>query len=119
MWRSVVALLAAPSVVLAEQTIGYALLTPACQHQAGAWLHTLPVAALLLLAGLGWLAFGELQRERGRAVLPDDEPKPADSDRPERNATFFATLALGIVALSALTVLALWLPHWLLSPCVT
>ena len=105
------ALLLAPLLALAEQSIVYALSTPACQSQRAAWLHGVPlafVAATLFLTAMAW---GEARRLAGGA------PPHLDADRRALRRYFLACVATGLGALSSLAIVAMWLPQWVLSPC--
>ena len=101
------ALLLAPALALAVQTIGYVLTPLACARQSGEWLHAVPALALvavLAMTSSAWAAAGAA----GRA--------PADAEAMQRR--FVAQAAAGVGAISALVVLALWWPMWQLSPCI-
>lgn len=101
------ALLVAPSLVLAVQGLGYALTPIACARQAGAWLHAVPALALAAVLAMTLAAW------RAAAAA---EHGAAESARSQ--GRFVAQAALGVGALSALVVLALWWPIWQLSPCL-
>jgi hypothetical protein len=93
------ALLIAPLLVLAEQVLAYALTPALCAVQRGEWLHM--VAAVFTLASV------VLTLLAARAMHSTDPPQ-----------RFFARLGTGVGALSTLVLLALWLPKWVLEPCI-
>jgi hypothetical protein len=93
------ALLIAPLLVLAEQALAYALTPALCAAQRGEWLHA--VAAVFTLA-CSALTLAALRKLRS-------------ADPSQR---FFARLGSGVGALSTVVLLALWLPKWVLEPCI-
>ena len=108
------ALLLAPLLALGVQSIAYSLVTPSCAHQDGGTLHLLSAATLLLavlataIAGVGW--------RRAHAT----RPRPADAgavDLEGGRDLFLARVATLVGAFSALTIAAMWIPVWFLSPC--
>lgn len=104
-------LLLAPLLALAQQSVTYALVAPACASQRGAWLHAVSAAFVLATALLTLMAAREVQRTDD-AVLATRGP-----DATFRRRHLVAWLATGIAALSTLVCLAMWWPQWLLSPC--
>jgi hypothetical protein len=93
------ALLIAPLLVLAEQALAYALTPALCAAQRGEWLHA--VAAVFTL---------------GSAVLTLPAARLMRSADPMQR--FFARTGTGVGALSTVVLLALWLPKWVLEPCI-
>lgn len=112
--RSWPALLLAPLLVLGLLSLAYSLVTPACAHQGGEGLHALAGATLLLsvaLTGLawhGWRAARGLHRGAGDML----------ADRAGASDLFLSRVATLLGAFSSLTVAALWIPLWLLPPCL-
>lgn len=110
------ALLLSPSIALANLTLTYALVTPACTHQHTTWLHaaTLLSAALSLLFTI--LAGMEWQRVR----LPPGATASALDE--ERNITarqqFVALVSVWCGCFFTATILAQWMAQWVLSPCL-
>lgn len=102
------ALLLAPSLVLAALGINYALVTPVCERLMDlAWLHAVFAASLLLcvlFAGLAW-------RNWSKAV------RYAELNRKRERKSLVALLGALLASLSALVLVAQWLPLWVLSPC--
>jgi hypothetical protein len=108
------ALLIAPMLALAEQSIVYALSTPACQTQREAWLHAVPllfVALTLLLSAMAWA-----EARRQQRLLPNTIP---DADGAHVGHLLFAWLGVASGALSSLVIVAMWIPQWVLSPCAS
>jgi len=104
--RTWFALLAAPVLALADQGIAYAAAGWTCAHQ-----HTLAGHALhgIFFVACAAAAFAAWQPRRATATATADE---AASRR-----RFLDGVATGTAALSALVILAMWIPAWLLSPC--
>src|SRR5215207_481347 len=111
--RTFLALIAAPSIALACQSIMFALVTPSCSIQTRLLVHLVGAASLAAAALLALLARGDwLSRERLLAGGPDsDTPDPLNARR------FLAAVATAVAALSALVILMMWLAAWVLSPC--
>jgi hypothetical protein len=102
-------LLAAPTAVLATQSIDYALIRLACASGAQWPMHAVSVAAFAFCAFSAWLAHRRWRAERSLGA-------PAYAPRVARPG-FFALMATIIGALSALIQLAMWFPQWLLPAC--
>ena len=104
--RTWLALLAAPILLLWDQSIAYALSGWACATQHIAPMHAVHFgfAALTLAATIMAVT---LWRETARA--------PAGPSNARRH--FLAGLAVASGAFSTLVILALWIPNWMLSPC--
>ncbi|HEY9024744.1 MAG TPA: hypothetical protein VIO33_22960 [Burkholderiaceae bacterium] len=94
------ALLLAPLLALLEQALAYALSTPLCQRQMGPWLHLVPAVSLVLVLVCSALALVDWRRRAGQ---------PA--------GRFISGVSLGMGALCALTIAAMWVPIGWLSPC--
>jgi len=112
--KSVIALVLAPTVVLATQSTLYAMVTPSCSAQMRLDLHLAAAVALAVVLVLGVLAFGESSLRRG-------EPGSHDSDeaRTPVPGRFVANCACAVAALSGLVILAMWFALWVLSPCTS
>jgi hypothetical protein len=110
--RTWLALIVAPSLTLACLGVNYALVStmaPACTAVSVAPLNGVSVAsfAVCVVATIGaWLRWRSM-----RGGLPSHS-----TARPAR-AGFVASVAIGLGVLSALSVLAIAIPQWLLSPC--
>jgi hypothetical protein len=109
------ALLIAPLLALAEQSIVYALATPTCQTQREAWLHGVPFGFVVLTLALTAMAWREARRLRRTSA----DAGHVDTDARELRRYFLARVAVWCGALSSLVIVALWLPQWVLSPCAS
>ena len=107
------ALLLTPLLALGMQSLAYSLVTPSCAGQSGATMHAVAAAALLLaialtaLAGVAWRHASAATRQR--ADTQKDREGPRD--------LFISRTATLVGAFSSLTIAAMWIPLWLLSPC--
>jgi hypothetical protein len=106
------ALLGAPLLVLTDLSVAYALVTPACARQSAMLLHLVSLWFLVLTILLAIQAARLSRRLRTQDVLPD-------SDHAGNRRYQMALIATGVAALSALVIVARWIPQWLLSPCVS
>ena len=103
------ALLVAPILALTDQSVAYAMTGWACAHQQAFALHG--VHLVFFAATItGTIAAWGLWR--------------ATSPSRTRNETlarrhFLAGLATASGALSALAIAAMWIPNWVLSPCLS
>ena len=103
------ALLAAPILALTDQSIAYAMTGWACAHQQAVALHGVhlvffaaSVAGTIAAWGL-WRATS-LSQTRSETLA---------------RRHFLAGLATASGALSALAIAAMWIPNWVLSPCLS
>lgn len=101
-----------PALLLALQSFNYALLQPMCSREHGAWLHLFPLLALAAVLVATLLAAREMRRLTQRLQAPG-----VHDDGTLVRRRFTARMGTGIGALTLLSVLALWIPQWLLSPC--
>ena len=106
------ALLGAPSIVLACLSLNYALVTPACRLGGHALLDGVSGASAIVCVAATLLAWQRWHDARRKLALPT----PDTGDRPAR-AGFIAAVAAGVGALSVLSVIAISIPQWLLSAC--
>ena len=105
--RTWFALLAAPLLALADQTISYAAADWTCAHH-GTWVaHAVHAAFFVACAASCVLAW-----QLWRATVP------AQADEAHARRHFLAGIATGSAALSGVVVLAMWIPNWWLSPCL-
>ena len=123
--RSWPALLLAPLIALADLSVVYSLVTPACMRQDRSGLHAVAAASLVIVLALTMLAWRAWRDETGRvhghamaamAQGPRDVTR-ADGDAAADRQRFVALIAVLVGALSGWVCVALWLPIWLLSPC--
>jgi len=105
------ALLVAPSLVLVDLMIAYALVTPTCARQQDEMLHWVSIGFLLISLLLTALAATQARRLQ-RAQLVH-----VDGDHADNRAYFIARVATWVGALSSLVIAARWIPQWVLSPC--
>ena len=103
------ALLLAPSLALASQSIIYALVTPSCKGQSTLALHAVSAVTLLVCAAFTWIA--------GHNWKTAPEPQPDDAAA--RRPAFIAMVSCLVGALSCLVIAAMWFPQWVLSPCAS
>jgi len=99
----------APFLALADQSVAYALVQWGCHAQQTTSLHL--VHAAFLLAALATLVPAwpaAMRRPVPDAALPGD-----NHDREH----FLSVVALMVGSLSALVIVGLWIPQWVLSPC--
>ena len=100
------ALLLAPVLALMDQAVAFAVTGHACATQS-AWLvhltHMLFLLGIFALGGLAWTPF--------RASLAQGNTRS--------QAGFVARVAFPVACLSSLGVLWMWLPVWLISPCIS
>lgn len=110
--KSWLALVLAPSVALATQSVMYSMVTPACGTQTRLQLHLLAAVALAVVLVLSVFAFSESSLRR-------PEPGSMDSDEGHRPARerFLANMAAAVGALAALVIVAMWFTAWVLTPC--
>ena len=105
------ALLLAPSLVLIDLTVAYAMVTPTCARQHEQILHLISGGFLAASLLLTILAVAETRRaQTGEAVH-------VDADDAENRQYFIACVAVWTAALSSLVIAARWIPQWVLSPC--
>jgi hypothetical protein len=106
--RSALALVLAPLLALADQSAAYSVVQWSCEHQnalPGHAFHALFLVATLLLTALAWTEL----RVR---------PAPAREDAASATWPFIAGVGFASGLFSALVIAALWLPQWVLSPCL-
>jgi hypothetical protein len=110
--KSWLALVLAPVIALATQSVMYSMVTPACGTQTRLQLHLFAAVALASVVVLSLLALGDssLRRPGGRSL--DD-----DGGQPPVRRRFLADMALAVGALAALVILAMWFATWVLTPC--
>ena len=108
-WSLWAGVLAAPLAMLVELQTNYALVLWACRAGREWPLHLVALAALLVATGGGLLSWRNWQRaganweEEGAGVLP--------------RSRFMAAVGLMISLLTALVVVAQWIPIFIHGPC--
>jgi hypothetical protein len=103
-----VALLVAPLLALVDQSVAYSTVTWSCAHGHALAVHASHALFLAAIAAATLFAW-QLWRET-RAVRSRGE------DLARRH--FMAGIALASGALSGLVVIAMWIPAWVLAPCI-
>ena len=112
------ALLLAPLVVLTQVSFAPTLVTPSCIQHHVTLLHALAATCVVLTLAFTAMADAQrrhLERERGDAA---PAPPRGESDAHAHRAWVMSRIALGTGALSSAAALALWIPVWLLPPCL-
>ena len=101
-------LLVCPLLALADQSASFATVGWSCAHQLPVAVHAMHLpflfgtAAGTVLAGQAWRA--------------TRRPKVRDDVLAQRH--FLAGLATASAAVSALAVVAMWIPAWIIAPCI-
>jgi hypothetical protein len=111
------ALLIAPLLGLADLSIAYALVTPACATQQTAWLHLASASFLGLSLLFTAMAIVEERRRKSDSLPRSEANHGADSDADATRPLFTARVAVLVGLLSSLVIIGIWIPQWLLSPC--
>jgi hypothetical protein len=111
--RTWFALIFAPSIALAVQSVMYALVTPSCSTQTRVGIHGSAAVALLAAVALTALAWSDW---RARSVTLPQGPD-CDHGDPTSSRRFLAVVATAVAAISCLVILAMWVGAWVLSPC--
>lgn len=107
--RSWPGIVLAPALALADQSVAYALVQWGCHAQQFAALQL--VHLVFLVAALATIVPPWAGAMR---------PPVADAGRPGDNHDrdhFMCVVAVMVGSLSALVIVALWIPQWVLSPC--
>ncbi|HEX5539364.1 MAG TPA: hypothetical protein VFX01_06210 [Methylophilaceae bacterium] len=118
------ALLLAPSLALTTLTVNYAAVTHTCEQQGGGELHIVAGISLVLSLTFTFLAWRNTRRQQDDKLpqadrLPqDDRLTKAEPSRTRGRQHFVAKVAALVGLLSSLAIIALWLPVWVLSPCI-
>ena len=101
------ALIIAPVLALADQSVALSMASWACAHQGVAVMHATHFVFLVAVATATLLAWQAL---RGSLAGPESAEVHA-------RRRFLAALATASGAFCTLVVIALWAPTWILSPC--
>lgn len=103
-----VGLIVAPLLALTDQTVAFALVHWACAHQSTWVVHLSHVVFLVIAstaavgAWLGWRVTA-ISAATGEATVP---------------LHFLAGVAMMVAVLSAVTIMAMWIPTWMISSCI-
>ena len=103
------ALIVAPLLALADLTVSYAAVAWSCAHQAPFAVHA---AHALFLIGAAACTLGALVawRDSGRLAATGESPAQVH---------FLAGVAFASGALSTATIAAMWIPTWIVVPCLS
>jgi hypothetical protein len=104
------ALIVAPLLALTDQTVAFALVGWGCTHHSVALLHASHLVFLALTTGSGigaWLTW----RQTAVASASSNEAAPLQRH-------FLAGVATATASLAAIGIVAMWIPTWLISPCI-
>jgi heme/copper-type cytochrome/quinol oxidase subunit 3 len=107
------ALLVAPSLALAAQSIMFALVTPSCSIQTRVTIHAVGLITLALAALFTVMA----RAEWSRLAIASPQGPDNDTASPQNVRRFLAVVATAVAALSSLVILMMWFAGWVLSPC--
>jgi hypothetical protein len=100
------ALLLAPTLALADQVIAYAAVGWACAHERSVVVHAIHALFLVAAAASLWPAWRLWTATRARA------------DESAERRHFLGGLAIASGALSVLVIAAMWMPTWVIGPCI-
>ncbi len=106
--RVFAAFLIAPFLALMDQSVAYAFAGWACAHQQEAVPHAVHAVFLVAVVVATYFAW-----TTSREALATVEETRFSVHR----HSMLALCALALGALSALVIVALWIPQWVLSPC--
>jgi hypothetical protein len=102
-------LLLAPIFALADQGVAYSLIEWSCEHQKTGVphiAHAVFLSLILLTMAMAWGCWGERH--------PDQREDSGDA---ATQSSTLGVMAFLVAALSALVVVGMWFPHFVLAPC--
>ena len=102
--RILFALIGAPLLALVDQSAAFAMVSWSCVHAGTLVLHFVHLLFLAATVAAAVFAFAQWRRTIGADALA-------------RNR-FLAGLAAASATLSALAIVAMWMPVWMISPCI-
>jgi len=105
--RTWFALILAPLLALADQSVSYATVAWSCAHQDSLALHLVHGAFFVAIV-IGTFFAWNRWRETRSAHPPSEEAAARH---------FLAGMATASGALSMLVIVAMWVPVWLIAPC--
>ena len=103
-------LIAPPMALLTQILLGLWLTSWACDRNTTSVLHATNAVTLALILAFGALAY--------RVWRGAGEREPGEAAGAEPRARFLGMMGVMIAALCAATVLASWIPIFLLHPCM-
>jgi hypothetical protein len=98
-----------PLVVLFSQGIAFSLVPWACATGHTTVLHLVPIGGLVVVVVLALIASAEVRP----AAADTSGPVERAADR----ARFMAIMGFWLSLFSALVIVALWIPSFILNPC--
>lgn len=104
-----IALIIAPLLALADQSVAFSLVSWSCAHQSVLWIHLSHSMFLSLLLVTVFAVSRMWLRTRIGAG--------GTTERLRQNH-FLSGVAAVVASLSALAVIAMWLPTWIVSACI-
>ena len=102
--RIVLALLAGPLLALVDQSTAFALVGWSCAHTGILAVHAVHLLFLAASVAVTLFAAAHWRSTRSDAALVRDH--------------FLAGVATASATLSAFAIVAMWLPVWMISPCI-
>jgi hypothetical protein len=113
-WRGLLSLalpwVLPPTIVLLNEQISYMSVPWACSRQATAALHIVPLVCLIAIALCGLTALRDWRLAGGGT---EDEAATVLT-----RSRFLAMLGLASSLFSALVVIAMWVPMFIVQPCL-
>jgi hypothetical protein len=103
------ALIVAPLLALIDQTVAFALVHWACEHQSVAVLHVSHAAFLTIATAAAVSAWRRWRETAGISM---------DGGEAALQVHFLAGVAAVVASLSALAIAAMWIPTWMISSCI-
>ena len=111
------ALLLAPLTALAQQSICLSLVIHSCQQQTTLAMHAVCAVSLLLNLAFTSAAIFAWRATRERVVSATQAMARSETSR-MRVSRFIAIAGTLVGALSTLVGLLMWMPVWVLGPCM-
>ena len=97
-------LFVAPALALLDQSLALVSVNWSCTHQSTLMIHGIHLLFLIVIVAGALLALGEWRANTG--------------DSADRQLRFLAGAAVASASLSALAIVAMWLPVWMISGCI-
>lgn len=99
-----------PIAAFAQQQLAYSLVSPSCVRRAPILLHLPTLVMLVLIGAAAWYSW--------RTWTRNDDQRASDNHGHAASLRFFALLGLTMSAISAILLVAQWLPTLFLDPCI-
>jgi hypothetical protein len=113
-------ILAGPIAWSCNLGVSYALVKSICISQRHSVLQLITAACLIAVACaavVSWTALQHTQGDRSGDWLIEGSGNQTDGGEPRQRARFMAVLGLMSSTLSAIAIVALAVPHWMLNAC--